>query len=220
MIALSTQVSGEPGPGHQDGRYSIPSVVFVAALAAGAVATARRPLRIAGQTLLVALLLVNTLAINTPLLGLEQIPLPGIENRLVLLDERGYTGSRPQRSPRTYDLLQAARREGVQAFAADFSPQTTGKLQPSGLALFGRLTGLPLVAGDAPVMREGHGIFLARSPIPPAARGHASTSTTARGCTSSVASRPIYSPPAGAVSLVRPATLLTTIGRPAAAPNP
>jgi hypothetical protein len=160
--------------GFQDGRYSIPSLVFVAALAAGAIATVTRPLRIAGATLLVALLVVNTLAINTPALGLVQLRLPGandtgefIENRLVVLDERGYTGSRPQRAPRTFDLLEAAKQRGTPAFAADFSAQTNSRLNTAGMFLFARVSGLPIVAGDDPVMRTGRGIFLARRTIPP-----------------------------------------------------
>jgi hypothetical protein len=119
-------------------------------------------------------LVVNTLAINTPALGGVLVRLPGaddrgefIENRLLLVGEAGYTGTRPQRSPRTVDLLEAAKRNGTPAFASDFSPETTTRLNSAGMFIFARLTGLAIVAGDDPVMKTGQGIFLARRPVPP-----------------------------------------------------
>jgi len=160
--------------GYQDARYSIPALVFLAVIAAGSIVTARRPLRIAGTALLLVVLVVNTVAVNTPALRPSEVRFPGagehgntIEDRLVLLDDRGYTGTRPQRSPRTVDLLEAAKRQGTPAFAADFTPQTSNRLNSAGLFIYARLVGLPLVPASDPIIRTRKGIYLARRSIPP-----------------------------------------------------
>jgi 4-amino-4-deoxy-L-arabinose transferase-like glycosyltransferase len=156
--------------GFQDSRYSIPALVFVAALATGWIATARRPLRIAAVAMLAVLLVVNSLAINTSAFGFVQIVLPGAndqrefaENRLVVFDTHGYTGAQPERAPRTLDLLEAAKREGVPAFSYDSSPWTIDRLGAPGLFVFSRAAGLPVVPGDQ--LKPG-GIYLAGRPVP------------------------------------------------------
>jgi hypothetical protein len=157
--------------GFQDPRYTIPALVFVAALGAGWIVRVPKPVGIAATAVLVAVLVVNNIAINTSAFRLVQIELPGasptrefVENRLVLLDTRGYSGSRPIRTPRTVDLLEAAKAQGATNFSYDASPQTVEKIGLPGLFVFALATGLPAVPGD---QLDSRGIYLERRPVPP-----------------------------------------------------
>jgi hypothetical protein len=156
--------------GFQDPRYTIPALVFVAALGVGWIVQASKPVRIAATAILTAVLVINTVAINSDLLRFVQVELPGaddqgefVENRLVILDTKGYSGSRPVREPETLDLLEAAKRDGVTAFSYDSSQTTVEKLGVPGLFVFALAADVPMVPGDE---LDEKGIYLARSPVP------------------------------------------------------
>jgi len=161
--------------GFQDPRYPLPALVFVAAVGAGWIVRVRRPLAIAATVVLFGAVFANTLNVNTGDLGLVQIRFPGagdpgrefVERRLVVVAEVGYSSAQPKRAGRTLDILKAAKRDGVGAFAYDTSPMTVEKLGAGGLFVFSREAGLPVVPGDDPLVRGGpQGMWLARRPVP------------------------------------------------------
>lgn len=157
--------------GFQDARYSIPAMAFVAAIGVGWIVTAPRRVAIAATAVLGAVLVANTIAVNTGAFGRvelsfgEQKTVAG-ENKLVLLADNGYTARAPQRL-HLEDILNGAKRDGIPNFTWDNSSETVGALDPSGLSVLAQATELPIVGpGDRNLLR-GRGITLKRLPVPP-----------------------------------------------------
>jgi uncharacterized membrane protein len=169
--------------GFQDPRYSFPSACFIAALGVGWIAKAKPRVRAGATLVLVGLLALNTLAISTDALGSVELRLPGgepvrdngfrlpggeplnitgVEGRLVLLADHGYTSGEPERA-RTLDLLEAAANDGVTAFSSEERAETVDKLND--IEIFARTIPIDYLSQDNPLIRSAKGIMLYRRPV-------------------------------------------------------
>jgi 4-amino-4-deoxy-L-arabinose transferase-like glycosyltransferase len=157
--------------GFQDARYSIPAVPFVAALGTGWILSLRRGPRLVATAALVAVLLCNMVAVNLDPFGTVDVRLPGadrpgrewVENRVVLFRGAGYSSGPPHAAARTLDVLRAARREGVTAFAYANDAESLQHISPNGLFYYGLVAHVGLVP---PERLSGYGrrgvLFAAR----------------------------------------------------------
>jgi hypothetical protein len=158
--------------GFQDPRYSIPAVAFVAALGTGWIVSLRRVPRLLATGALAAVLVFNMLAVNLDPFGTVDVRLPGadqpgrewVENRAVLVTGAGYSSGPPHAAGRTLDLLRAARRDGVKAFAFDSDAETLNHISPNGLFYYALVAHVSLVGGEDLPSYGRHGIFLAARP--------------------------------------------------------
>jgi 4-amino-4-deoxy-L-arabinose transferase-like glycosyltransferase len=158
--------------GFQDARYSVPALAFVAVLGVGWIRRTPTALRIGATAALVAVLVINSLAVDREAFGTAEIPLWETDSswlypRLVVADKRGYSSGKPDRSARVVDVLRAAQRDGIRSFSLDLAPQTVNELGAAGLSVSGRETGVALVPGEAAVVQRRSGMFLSRQPVPP-----------------------------------------------------
>jgi hypothetical protein len=152
--------------GFQDARYSMPAVVFVAVLGGGWIATTRRAIRIPAVSLLLAVLVVNTLNVSAGTFGdadlrfAKQAKGSWLDPALTLISEKGYTGGPANESGRTLDILKAARKDGVEGFSFDSTPPTVSLLSPNGLFAFGRQADVAMVLPGSAVLSKPTGMFL------------------------------------------------------------
>ncbi len=160
--------------GFQDARYSIPSLVFVAALGVGWIGSASPRIRLGATVALAVVFVANTIAVNTGAFGRLDLHLPGGdpisvagEHKLVLLADHGYTARKPLAQGRPVDILEAAKRDGVRVFGLDFQPLTIERFDPGGLSLIGRATGVLLVPGEDPRPHGRRRIWFSRRVVPP-----------------------------------------------------
>jgi 4-amino-4-deoxy-L-arabinose transferase-like glycosyltransferase len=160
--------------GYQDARYSIPAVAFVAVVGGGWIAGMRPRLRTAGAIVLAAVLVLNTVAVNTGAFGRVDLHLTGTpqksvagEGKLVLLADNGYTARSPDRDARLLDVLKAAQRRGIAAFSWDPRPTTTLRINVAGLAVLARAVPMKILPNGHPLINGPHGISISRQAIPP-----------------------------------------------------
>jgi hypothetical protein len=159
--------------GFQDARYSIPAVGFVAAVGGGWLARLARPWRLAGTFAVVAILVLNTVAVNTGALGrvdwrLASRDHPGVagEGKLVLLGDNGYTAKKPDRDARLLDVLESARRHGITAFSWDPRPMTTERVNVAGLNVVATAVGLRIVSVGDRLLGSRRAISISRQAVP------------------------------------------------------
>jgi hypothetical protein len=153
--------------GFQDARYSFPAAVFVAALGVGWMTRCSRRVQVGAIVALALVLVLNTIAVNTGAfgrldlqLGGEQVSVAG-ENKLVVIADHGYTSGRPE-TARLENLLESAKRDGVDVVGYEHEAPTLSRLNPGGLMVLARTTGMALVHAGDPQLQTRRGIYLVR----------------------------------------------------------
>lgn len=126
----------------KDPRYSLPCLVFVAAIATGWVTTLSFRPRVALVAVLAAVFVVNTVSHNFGVGGVRSIttsatvPSPLREYSATVLSEAGYFEGGPSRSAQPFvDLLHRIEARGGRAVAMDLDAFTWGGWNPGGVTL-------------------------------------------------------------------------------------
>ena len=161
--------------GFQDPRYSIPAVVFVAALGTGWISSLGPRARLAATATLAAVLVCNMLAINLGTFGTVDVALPGAddpgrewaERRVVVIRTVGYSSGPADEAGRTLELLRAARRDGVALYAYEPTPDTVSHVSPNGLFYFGIVSKVSLVSPQDVPAHKRRAILLTVRPVQP-----------------------------------------------------
>ncbi|HEV2786739.1 MAG TPA: glycosyltransferase family 39 protein [Solirubrobacteraceae bacterium] len=143
----------------KDPRYSLPCLVFIAAIATGWITTVSRPGRTALMAVLAAVFVVNTLNHNFGVGGIHAIttsatvPSPIREYSATVLNEAGYFEGGPSRSAQPFvDLLHRIEARGGRAVAMDLAAFSSGGWHPGGTTLLvAGHTELPLTFGPEAV---------------------------------------------------------------------
>jgi hypothetical protein len=161
--------------GYQDARYTMPALVFMAALAAGWIVSLRRPGRIAATVALVSVFMINTAAVNLGFPGHFYLngawPVDVGQDHIVrVVHNDGYVVGPPQKGGEVLDLMRAAARDGVEAVGYEEPPPV--QLVPQGLDLFSTIASRELSSpinvvshpDYNPALLGDRGIFLVYRP--------------------------------------------------------
>jgi hypothetical protein len=126
----------------KDPRYSLPCLVFIAAIATGWIVTLPRRPRIAAVTVLATLFVVNTVSHDFGVGGTHAITTPWTvaspigEYSFTVINEAGYFEGPPSRSAQPFvDLLDRIRARGARAVAMDGPAFSSGGWHLGGTTL-------------------------------------------------------------------------------------
>ena len=156
----------------KDPRYSLPCLVFVAAIATGWIVALPRRLRIAAMAVLAALFVVNTVNHNFGVGGIHRITTPWTvesplgEYSFTVLNEAGYFEGGPSRSAQPFvDLLERIEMRGGRAVAMDGAAFDSGgwRLGDTTLLVVGHTDLLLSFSPDA--VRTRADFWITRLPI-------------------------------------------------------
>ena len=159
-----------------DPRYSLPGLVYLAALGTGWITLlSGRWMRIAVATLGVVAFF-NFLAVNTGA-GWSRLSfkLPGApsgsflhEREVTLYSDLGYVYAKPRRSGDVLGLMRRLHDRGVRTIAWDFANANSAAFNNEGLSAFAQMAGLKVNdTGSNPAANEA---FLVHGPVPPGQR--------------------------------------------------
>jgi hypothetical protein len=130
-----------------DIRYVMPAVVYVAVLGGGWIALLRRPARLSLTILLASLFVLNTMMISTGTGREIAVALPGGENRLVIISDRGYVEGAPEKSRGFREILAETRRAGTRTVLFDGPSLNVFGSNLNGLAVLAFTEGLSVKPG-------------------------------------------------------------------------
>jgi hypothetical protein len=176
---------------HKDPRYSLPDLVYIAALGTGWIATIqRKPLRRALSGVAVAIALVNFFGVSIGIGGLELIKVAGhlpatSQNYLIYYSSAGYPDGGPQSDGNVPALMSGLHRLGYRYITVDDGPVGAVDFNQPGLDALAAMDGLAQtpafnpedlgprgvmffvhtrVAGDPPpctTLDNGNGVYVA-----------------------------------------------------------
>jgi hypothetical protein len=154
-----------------DPRYTLPCLVFEAALATGWLAFVRRPWRLAGTGAVAAVALLNVISLSfgpgAPWELRLGTPNPGSPVKARSLVVAG-TLTDPQGPPDRNDdvrrLLERAKRDGFRRVEFEPASMTVGFFSGDGLNALTRIVGIPRFPQYEPQKMNDHDLFLIRRP--------------------------------------------------------
>ncbi len=154
-----------------DPRYTLPGLVYAAVLGTGWIVRAKRPVRVLGVSVLVAVLILNTVMLNFafPAKGSHSIELPNAvanpiaSGQLVLSSSAGYIEGQPDPGPFTVlELLERARADGARRVMFQPESLNNGGYNLNGLGVFARDAGLAYLPPDPKLLERDSDIFVFR----------------------------------------------------------
>lgn len=158
---------------HKDPRYTLPALVFMAALGAGWTSSLRRGQALA-QGALVAVVLANVIGVSTGLASPVRITLPGapknsalLERHLTLYSPEGWLRGGPERDGDIIGLLRGLKRAGVRTVTFDAASSDDIDFNTSGLQVLAIQAGLkPTFVYDPPALGPRDAFLLRHVPQP------------------------------------------------------
>jgi 4-amino-4-deoxy-L-arabinose transferase-like glycosyltransferase len=155
--------------GHKDARFTIPALIYVAVLSTGWIARIARPaLRRVALGGIVAIALMNFLAVSVGLGGPVRIALPGapagsaFQRVATLYSPLGYVRGGPQHDGDVLALMRGLNRAGVQTITFDAGSVNVDYFTTYGLQVLAIEAGLTPTEVYAPASLGPHDAFMLR----------------------------------------------------------
>jgi hypothetical protein len=114
-------------------RYTMPLLVYAAILGVGWITRLPRPAQVAASGVLAAVVVLNTVMVNTGFWELKSFRIPGTTIYAAVVSDRGYVENEPQKDP-TRDLIARAADDGIDTIMFQGESLNTGGFNLNGLA--------------------------------------------------------------------------------------
>jgi hypothetical protein len=158
---------------HKDPRYSLPALVYFAALGTGWIAALRRPWRPVALGLFGLAVAANVVGVSARGSGAIRIALPGasandtLHRHITFYTTGGWLRGAPEHDGDALGLLRGLRRDGITSVA--FDPVTSGEIDwnESGLTVRAFQAGVLPTPTSLPVAGGRHYAFVFRRPPTP-----------------------------------------------------